>query len=80
MKEKNGIANKFQIFFIPMVEMLQKEIQNICNFSFLKIVKIEPANKVQSFFKKEIPSVPVKHHFSYLSLHQSEWNESKLPL
>jgi hypothetical protein len=35
---------------IPMVEMLQKEIQNLYNFSFLKIVKIEPANKVQSFF------------------------------
>jgi hypothetical protein len=34
---------------IPMVEMLHKEIQSLCNFSFLKIVKIEPANKVQSF-------------------------------
>jgi hypothetical protein len=32
------------------VEMLQKEIQSLCNFSFLKIVRIEPANKVQSFF------------------------------
>jgi hypothetical protein len=29
---------------------LKKEIQSQCNFSFLKIVKIEPANKVQSFF------------------------------
>jgi hypothetical protein len=35
-----------------MVEMLQKEIQSLYNFSFLKIVKIEPANKVQSFFSK----------------------------
>jgi hypothetical protein len=35
---------------IPMVEMLQKEIQSLFNFSFLKIVKIERANKVQSFF------------------------------
>jgi hypothetical protein len=34
----------------------------------LKIVTIEPANKVQSFFQKEMPLVPVKHHFSYLSL------------
>jgi hypothetical protein len=33
----------------PTVEMLQKVIQSLCNFSFLKIVKIEPANKVQSF-------------------------------
>jgi hypothetical protein len=54
---------------IPIVEMLQKEIQSLCNFSFLKIVKIEVANKVQSFFQKEMPSVPVKHHISYLSLH-----------
>jgi hypothetical protein len=37
---------------IPTVEMLQKEIQSLCNFSFLKIVKIEPANKVQSFYLK----------------------------
>jgi hypothetical protein len=29
-----------------------KEIQSLCNFSFLKIVKIEPANKVQSFFPR----------------------------
>jgi hypothetical protein len=35
---------------IPRVEMLQKEIQSLCNFSFLKIAKLEPANKVQSFF------------------------------
>jgi hypothetical protein len=35
---------------IPTVEMLKKEIQSLCNFSFLKIVKIEPTNKVQSFF------------------------------
>jgi hypothetical protein len=35
------------------VEMLQKESQSLCNFSFLKIVKIEPANKVQSFFSRK---------------------------
>jgi hypothetical protein len=53
-----------------MVEMLQKEIQSLCNFFSLKIVKIEPANKVQSlFFIKEMPSVLVRHHLSYLSLH-----------
>jgi flagellar biosynthesis protein FlhB len=34
------------------VEMLQKEIQSLYNFSFLKIVKIEPTNKVQSFFSE----------------------------
>jgi NRPS condensation-like uncharacterized protein len=35
--------------------MLQEEIQSLCNFSFLKIVKIEPANKVQSFFSERDP-------------------------
>jgi hypothetical protein len=30
--------------------MLPKEIQCLCNISFLKIAKIEPINKVQSFF------------------------------
>jgi phosphatidylglycerophosphatase A len=35
------------------VEMLQKEIQSLCNFSFFEIVKIEPAKKVQSFFRKK---------------------------
>jgi hypothetical protein len=38
-----------------MVEMLQKEIQNPFNFAALKIVKIEPANKVQSFFLERDP-------------------------
>jgi hypothetical protein len=37
---------------ISTVEMLQKEIQSLCNISFLKIVKIEPANKVQSFLSE----------------------------
>jgi hypothetical protein len=54
---------------ISMVEMLQKEIQSLCDFSFLKIVKIEPTNKVRSFFQNERPLVPVKNHFSYLLLH-----------
>jgi hypothetical protein len=34
----------------PTVAMLQKEIQSLCNFSFLKFVKIEPTNKVRSLF------------------------------
>jgi hypothetical protein len=54
---------------IPTVEMLKKEIQSLCNFSFLKIVKIEPTNKVQSFFPKIDAFSARKHHFSYLSLH-----------
>jgi hypothetical protein len=69
MKEKKELLTNFDFLSIPPMEMLQKEIQSLCKFSFLKIVKIELTNKVQSFFQKEILSVPVKHHFSYLSLH-----------
>jgi hypothetical protein len=72
MKGKTELLTNLKWIFkmsIPTVEMLQKEIQSLCKFSFLKIVKIEATNKVQSFFQKEMPSVPVKHHFSYLSLH-----------
>jgi hypothetical protein len=49
MKEKKELLTNFDFFFIPTVEMLHQEIQSLCNFSFLKIVKIEPSNKVQSF-------------------------------
>jgi hypothetical protein len=70
MKGKTELLTNFNILLIPMVEMLQKEFQSVCNFSFLKIIKIEPATRFKVFFlQKEIPSVPVKHHFSYLSLH-----------
>jgi hypothetical protein len=50
MKGKRELLTNFKFFFIPMVEMLHKKIQSVCDFFFLKIVKIEPTNKVQSFF------------------------------
>jgi hypothetical protein len=55
MKEKTDLLTNFKWIFkmsIPMVEMLKKEIQSLCNFSFSKIVKIEPRNKFQSFFSE----------------------------
>jgi hypothetical protein len=52
MKGKAELPTNFNLFSIPTVEMLHKEIQSLCNFSFLKIVKVEPANKVQSFFSE----------------------------
>jgi hypothetical protein len=55
MKRKTELLTNFKFFSIPMVEMLQKEIQSLCNFSFLKIVKMEPANKVQRFFSEKDP-------------------------
>jgi hypothetical protein len=48
---------------------IAKEMQSLHNFFSLKTVKIEPTSKVQSFFQNEMPSVPIKHHISYLSLH-----------
>jgi hypothetical protein len=54
MKEKMELLTNFKFFYIPTVEILHKEIQSLCNFSFLKIVKIEPTNKVQSsFFERD---------------------------
>jgi hypothetical protein len=50
MKGKTELLMNFNFVSIPTVEMSPKELQSLCNFSFLKIVKIEPANKVQSFF------------------------------
>jgi hypothetical protein len=54
-ERKNGISNKFQVDlkkFDPnggnVVERNSKSMQ----FFFLKIVKIEPANKVQSCFSE----------------------------
>jgi hypothetical protein len=34
--------------------MLKKEMQSLCNFSKLKIVKIEPTNKVQSYLLQNV--------------------------
>jgi hypothetical protein len=53
-----------------MLEMLQEEIQSLCNFSFLEIVKIEPANKVLSFFSARDPFSARKTSFfiSFTSL------------
>jgi hypothetical protein len=56
MKGKMELLTNFKWILkilTPMVGMLQKEIQSLCNFSFLKIVKIEPSNWVQSFFSEK---------------------------
>jgi hypothetical protein len=50
MEGKTELLTNFHFFSIAIVEMLQEEIQSLHNFSFLKIVKIESTNKVQSFF------------------------------
>jgi hypothetical protein len=48
MKGKMELLTNFNFISIPMVEIsISKSMQF---FFFLKIVKIEPANKIQSFF------------------------------
>jgi hypothetical protein len=69
MKEKKELLTTFNFFSISTVEMLQEEIQSLCNFSFLKIVKIEPANKIQSFFSKRNPFSACKTSLFISSLH-----------
>jgi hypothetical protein len=55
---------------IPIVEVVQKKFKVYAISFSLKIVKIDPANKVQGFFSQnEMPSMPEKHQFPFLSLH-----------
>jgi NRPS condensation-like uncharacterized protein len=65
---------------IPTMEMLQKEIQSLCNFSFLEIVKIELTNKVQSFFSKKdaFSSCKTSLFISFTSLIGMEWTKAFL--
>jgi hypothetical protein len=53
MKGKTELLTNFNPFFIPTLEMLQKEIQSLYNYSFLKIVKIEPPKQGSKFFFKK---------------------------
>jgi hypothetical protein len=57
--------------------MLQKEIQSLCNFSFLKIVKIEPAIKFQFFFERDAFNARKTSLFiSFTSLIGMEWTKA----
>jgi hypothetical protein len=68
MKEKKELLTNFKKKFIPMVEMLQEEIQSLCDFSFFKIVKIESANKVQSFFLSKRDAFSARKTSLFISL------------
>jgi hypothetical protein len=80
MNGKTELQTNFNFFSIPMVEMLPKEILSLCNFSFLKIVLNDPANKVQIYFLERYAFIARKKtlFISFTSL--SEWNEPKLHL
>ena len=61
--------------------MLQKEIQSLeFNIAFLKIVKIEPANKVQSCFSKRdaFSACKTSLFISFKSLLKVEWTKTFL--
>jgi hypothetical protein len=62
------------------MEMLLKEMQSLCNFFFLKIVKIEPANKVQSFFSEwdALGARKTSLFISFTSLIGMEWTKVSL--
>jgi hypothetical protein len=72
MKGKTELLTNFKWILkisIPTVEMLQKEIQNLYNLFFLKIIKLSSQTRFKVFFQNDMPSMPVKHHFAYLLLH-----------
>jgi hypothetical protein len=79
MKGKMELLTNFKWILkisIPTVEMLQEEIQSLCNFSFLKIVKIELANKVQSFFS-ERDAFSARKNITFHIFHFTNWNGMK---
>jgi hypothetical protein len=72
MKGKAELVTNFKWIFPyvdPTCGNVAKRNSKSMQISFSKIVKIEPTKEVQSFFQNEMCSVPLKHHFSYLSLH-----------
>jgi hypothetical protein len=70
MKEKTELLTNFKFFSIPMVEKYcRKKFQVYAIFLSWKLLKLSLQTKFKVFFQKEMPSVPVKHHFSYLSIH-----------
>jgi hypothetical protein len=54
MNEKKELLTNFNFFFDPNNGNVE-EIRSLCNFSLLKIVKIEPTHKVQRFFSERDP-------------------------
>ena len=80
MTGKTELLTNFYFSSIPTIEMLHKEIQSLCKFSFLKIVKIELTNKVHSFFSKRDAFSARKTSLviSFTSLIGIEWTKASL--
>jgi hypothetical protein len=53
MKEKTELLTNFNFFSILIEKMLQKEIQSLCNFSFLKLLKLSPQTRFKVFYRKD---------------------------
>jgi hypothetical protein len=61
MKGKVELLTNFKWIFkmsIPTVEMLQKEIQSLCNFFFLKLLKLSPQTRFKVFLRKRCLHCP----------------------
>jgi hypothetical protein len=55
MKEKKELLMNFKVFLSQWWKCFLEEIRSLCDFSYLKVVKLEPAYKVQSFFSERDP-------------------------
>jgi hypothetical protein len=76
--KKKGIVNEFGFyFFYPNSGNVVESNSSLCNFSFWKI---EPTNKVQSFFSEKDPFSARKTSLfiSFTSLIGMEWTKAFL--
>jgi hypothetical protein len=80
MKGKTELLTNFNFFPIPTVEILPKEIWSLCNFSFFKTIKVEPANKVQIYFleRNAFSTHKTSLSISFTSLIGMEWTKASL--
>jgi hypothetical protein len=69
MKEKKELPTNFNFFQSQRWKCCRKKLKVYAIFLSWKLLKLSPQIRFKVFFQKKIPSVPVKHHFSYLSLH-----------
>jgi hypothetical protein len=73
MKEKKGIANKFQIFFNSNGGNVEGRNSKSMQFLFLEnCYKLSLQTRFKVFFQKEIPLVPV--NFTFHIYHFTNWN------
>jgi hypothetical protein len=71
------LLTNFNFILIPTVEMLQKEIQSLCNFSILKIIKkLSLQTRFKVFYRKRCLENYLKKFFVLPRLPSNEKNSS----